>query len=50
VLYLQFVFVKKSSLSDIIILIKQVAVLRITHRAFIIMLEASKRSGGCYKL
>jgi hypothetical protein len=45
-LYLLFVFVKMSSLSDIIMLTKQVAEVQITHRAIITSLEASECSGG----
>jgi hypothetical protein len=44
-LYLLFVFVKMSSLSDIVLL-KQVVVLWITHKAIITSLEASECSGG----
>ena len=44
-LYLLFIFVEMSSTSDIILL-KQVVVLQITHRAIITSLEASKHSGG----
>ena len=44
VLYVLFVFVRMSSLFEIILL-KQVLVLQITHRAIITSLEASKCSG-----
>ena len=44
-LCLLFVLVEMSSTSDIILL-KQVIVLQIAHRAIITSLEASKHSGG----
>ena len=44
-LYLLFIFVEMSYTSDIILL-KQVVVLQIAHRAVVTPLEASKRNGG----
>jgi hypothetical protein len=45
-LYLLFVFVKMSYFSDIIMLTKQVAELRIAHRVIITLLQASECSDG----